>query len=63
MLTTYARILGNARAGYDAPRLLDCPCGWEAKAPGLRAANGLRDAHLAEGCEGCDHAVHMEEGS
>jgi hypothetical protein len=27
----------------------------------LASINAVVDAHLAEGCEGCDHAIRIEE--
>ena len=51
----------RTRTGYDAVRVVLCVCGWGGRFAGLRAANAAIAQHLDTACEGCDHAVHMEE--
>ena len=47
--------------GYEPQRFASCPCGWGQRFPNLSAANVGAAQHLDEGCEGCDHAIHMED--
>lgn len=44
---------------WNPARLAMCCCGWAQRFPNLREANIGIDQHLAEGCEGCDHAVDL----
>jgi len=41
-------------------RSVFCSCGWGGVFQSLRAANAAADAHVADGCEGCDHTINME---
>lgn len=45
----------------DVARSAVCVCGWAGVFPGLRAAQAAFEQHEAEGSEGCDHAVQIEE--
>lgn len=42
-------------------RSVACSCGAGAVLPTLRAANEWEGRHAAEGCEGCDHVVSIED--
>lgn len=46
---------------WDPARFALCTCGWSGKFPNMRAAERVASAHIADGCEGCDHAVRYEE--
>lgn len=46
--------------GYQPSRVALCTCGWVGKAKTLNAVNALAEAHVVEGCEGCDHAIYIE---
>jgi hypothetical protein len=37
-----------------------CVCGWSARAT-AKAISAVADRHVADGCEGCDHAYYVEE--
>jgi hypothetical protein len=36
-----------------------CTCGWVGKGT-LSEVNALAEWHVADGCEGCDHAIYIE---
>jgi hypothetical protein len=44
---------------WNPPRTALCTCGWARKFPTLAATVPAVKAHIAEGCEGCDHAVDI----
>lgn len=46
--------------GYQPSRVALCTCGWVGKAKTLNAVNAMAEAHVADGCEGCDHAIYIE---
>jgi hypothetical protein len=49
----------NESWGFEPWRSLACVCGFGAVVPTLRDAERLTAAHVAEGCEGCDHVVDL----
>lgn len=44
---------------WNPARAFLCTCGWGGRRPTLRAANAAVAEHLADACEGCDHAVDV----
>ncbi len=44
---------------WNPPRIVSCTCGWVGKGT-LNEVNRLAEAHVADGCEGCDHAIYIE---
>lgn len=47
--------------GSEPVRVVLCTCGWAGRYTTLAAANREIERHKAEGTEGCDHAVRIEE--
>jgi hypothetical protein len=45
---------------WNPPRIALCTCGWVGKGKNLKVVNELAEAHVANGCEGCDHAIYIE---
>ena len=45
--------------GYQPTRVALCTCGWVAKGT-LAEVNTRVEQHVADGCEGCDHAYRIE---
>ena len=45
------------------PRFAVCTCGWSATARDLKTINRLCDRHLADACEGVDHAFFIGEAA
>jgi hypothetical protein len=45
----------------DAERSAVCVCGWAGVFDELKAAQAAYERHAAEGCEGCDHVVSIED--
>jgi hypothetical protein len=54
-------LLSHEAYGYQPPRVALCTCGWAFRAKSLASINATVTAHLADGCEGCDHAIRIEE--
>jgi hypothetical protein len=56
-------VRGQVSAGlnhWNPLKFAICTCGWVGKAP-ARQIGTLADQHVADGCEGCDHAYYIEE--
>lgn len=51
----------KGRNHWNPPRIALCTCGWSGTFTTLRITNDHVARHLAEGCEGCDHAAHIED--
>ena len=45
--------------GFQPSRVALCTCGWVAKGT-LAEVNTRAEQHVANGCEGCDHAYRIE---
>jgi hypothetical protein len=50
-----------SRNHWNPPRNAACVCGWSQNFANLKTAVRAAEQHLADGCEGCDHAVTFEE--
>lgn len=46
---------------WNPPRVAFCTCGWTGRFLTIHVATAAIAIHLAEGIEGCDHAVAIED--